>query len=83
MKKKKGLRFIILLCANIVFFIIAYLVIALEDPDWYFLFSLQFKFTIATVAIYYLMEIIDTVKKFIKQRKANKPLPEPEKKEKE
>lgn len=75
MKRKKNIKFIVLLCANIAFFISC--LIALISHGGYFFeywhieFILQCFFTLFSVAVYYLIDLAQSVKKLAKQRDLN------------
>ena len=85
MKKKKDVKFNILLCANIASLIIGYFVLAFNDVSWwYIVLGVQCAFTFSSVFIYYFIELVNAVKKIANQKEAsNTLLPEPEKKENE
>lgn len=81
MKKKKNVKFIVLLCANIASLIACYFWWIYHISDWLALLELQSKFTLSCVAIYYFIELVNAVKKIANQKDlSNCPLADSEKK---
>ena len=71
---KKNIKFIVLLCANIVFFVSC--VIALISSGSYFFdywhieFVLQCAFSLVSVAVDYLIDLAQSVKKLLNQKES-------------
>lgn len=67
---KKNIKFFVLLCANIVFFISC--VIALISSGSYFFdywhieFVLQCAFSLVSVGVYYLIDLAQSIRKLVK-----------------
>lgn len=70
MKKKKNIKFIVLLCANIVFFISCLIKLissgAYFSEYWHIEFVLQCAFTLVSVGVYYLIDLAQSIKKLVK-----------------
>lgn len=72
MKKKKNVKFIVLLCANIVFFLSCLFTLIYHGSYlldyWHIEFILQCILTLAIVAVYYIIVIAQSVKKLADQK---------------
>lgn len=84
MKKKKDVKFIILLCANIIFLFVCYFWLTSHVHYWLVALTLQCVFTFSSVFIYYFIELVNAVKKIANQKEVNNTTsPDSEKKENE
>lgn len=75
MKRKKNIKFIVLLCVNIAFFISCLITLILHGgyffDYWHIEFILQCFFTLGSVAVYYLIDLAQSVKKLANQKDLN------------
>lgn len=74
MKKKKNIKFIVLLCANIVFFISCLIKLIRSggyfSDYWHIEFVLQCAFTLVSVGMYYLIDLAQSIKKLVKLKES-------------